>query len=44
MIHDSINRDSFMPGVMTAVKHVVGVKGLIVGLDVVLGLSDPAKP
>jgi 4-hydroxy-tetrahydrodipicolinate reductase len=44
MIHDSINRDSFMPGVMTAVKHVIGVKGLIVGLDVVLGLSDPAKP
>ncbi|MDA1278704.1 MAG: 4-hydroxy-tetrahydrodipicolinate reductase [Chloroflexi bacterium] len=39
MIHDSINRDSFMPGVMLAVRRVVEEKELVVGLDNVLGLS-----
>ena len=43
MIHDSINRDSFMPGVMLAVKHVIGQQELIVGLKDVLGLGK-AKP
>jgi 4-hydroxy-tetrahydrodipicolinate reductase len=43
MIHDSINRDSFMPGVMLGVKHVVGEQGLVVGLASVLGL-DKSKP
>ena len=41
--HDSINRDSFMPGVMLAVKRVVNENALIVGLDTVLGLGKP-KP
>ena len=41
--HDSINRDSFMPGVMLAVKRVVSENALIVGLDTVLGLGKP-KP
>ncbi len=41
--HDSINRDSFMPGVMLAVKRVVEENDLIVGLDNVLGLGK-AKP
>lgn len=43
MIHDSINRESFMPGVMLGVKHVVGVEKLVVGLASVLGLDKP-KP
>ena len=43
MIHDSINRDSFMPGVMLGVRHVVGQKELVVGLADVLGLGK-AKP
>ena len=43
MIHDSINRESFMPGVLLAIKRVVTQDGLIVGLDRVLGL-DKQKP
>jgi 4-hydroxy-tetrahydrodipicolinate reductase len=43
MIHDSINRDSFMPGVMLAVKNVVGQQELVVGLADVLGLGK-SKP
>ncbi len=43
MIHDSINRDSFMPGVMLGVKHVIGEQSLVVGLASVLGL-DKSKP
>ncbi len=36
--HDSINRESFMPGVILAIKEVVKRKGLIVGLDALLNL------
>jgi 4-hydroxy-tetrahydrodipicolinate reductase len=36
--HDSINRESFMPGVMMAVRQVIKGPGLIVGLDKVMGL------
>ena len=36
--HDSINRESFMPGVMMAIREVVKGPGLIVGLDKVMGL------
>ncbi|MFQ5925207.1 MAG: 4-hydroxy-tetrahydrodipicolinate reductase [Dehalococcoidia bacterium] len=36
--HDSISRESFMPGVIMAIKRVVGVKGLIYGLETLLGL------
>ena len=43
LVHDSLNRESFMPGVLTAVKQVVTQDGLIVGLDRVLGL-DRLKP
>jgi 4-hydroxy-tetrahydrodipicolinate reductase len=39
--HDSYDRDSFMPGVLLAVKAVGGRPGLTVGLDAVLGF-DPA--
>jgi 4-hydroxy-tetrahydrodipicolinate reductase len=36
--HDSIDRSSFMPGVVLAVKAVVGRPGLTVGLEPLLGL------
>ena len=40
MTHDSINRESFMPGVVMSVKHVMTLDGeLVVGLDNVLGLG-----
>lgn len=34
--HDSLNRESFMPGVCLACKKVLGLKGLVVGLDKVM--------
>ena len=40
MIHDSIDRGSFMPGVITAVRHVMTLDSMVVGLDKVLGLAD----
>jgi 4-hydroxy-tetrahydrodipicolinate reductase len=36
--HDSISRESFMPGVVLAVKEVMKLNGLVVGLDKLLGL------
>ncbi len=36
--HDSYDRDSFMPGVLLAVKAVADRPGLTVGLDALLGL------
>ncbi|MBM3945080.1 MAG: 4-hydroxy-tetrahydrodipicolinate reductase, partial [SAR202 cluster bacterium] len=36
--HDSISRESFMPGVVAAVKYIVAHPGLTVGLEKVLGL------
>ena len=36
--HDTINRECYMPGVLMAVKEVVGRKGYIYGLDNLLGL------
>ncbi|MBA7599271.1 4-hydroxy-tetrahydrodipicolinate reductase [subsurface metagenome] len=36
--HDTINRECYMPGVMLAIKKVVKHKGLIYGLDKLLGL------
>jgi 4-hydroxy-tetrahydrodipicolinate reductase len=38
--HDTISRECFMPGVIMAVKKVVDHKGLIYGLDVLLGLKE----
>lgn len=35
--HDSISRESFMPGVVLACKKIVGRKGLVIGLDQLLG-------
>ncbi|MEO6472709.1 MAG: 4-hydroxy-tetrahydrodipicolinate reductase [Aeromicrobium sp.] len=37
--HDSIHRESFMPGVIAAVRGAVGLRGVTVGLDSVLGLD-----
>ena len=37
--HDSHDRQSFMPGVVAAVRSVVHSRGLVVGLDGVLGLD-----
>ena len=34
--HDSMGRDSFMPGVLLACKKVHGLKGLTIGLDKIL--------
>jgi len=36
--HDTINRECYMPGVMLAIKEVVKRKGLVFGLDKLLGL------
>ena len=36
--HDTLGRDCYMPGVMRAVREVVNLKGLVVGLDKILGL------
>ena len=37
--HDSINRESFMPGVTMAIREVVQRKGLTVGLENIMGLG-----
>ena len=36
--HDSINRESFMPGVVLAIREVGNRPGLTVGLDKIMGL------
>lgn len=38
--HDTINRTCYLPGIMIAIKHVVNHKGLVFGLDQLLGLKD----
>ena len=38
--HDTISRECYMPGVMLAIKEVVKHKGLIYGLDTLLGLEE----
>jgi 4-hydroxy-tetrahydrodipicolinate reductase len=37
--HDSLDRSSFMPGVLAAIRAVPGMPGVTVGLDGVLGLE-----
>ncbi len=37
--HDSVGRESFMPGVMLAVRHVMEHPGLVVGLERLFGLE-----
>ena len=36
--HDTISRECFMPGVILAIKEVINRKGLVYGLDTLLGL------
>jgi 4-hydroxy-tetrahydrodipicolinate reductase len=36
--HDATSRESYMPGVILAVKQVVKTGGLVVGLDKLMGL------
>ena len=36
--HDTIGRDCYMPGVLTAIRQVVQYKGLVVGLEKLLNL------
>ena len=36
--HDATSRESYMPGVVLAVKEVVKTRGLVVGLDKLMGL------
>ena len=36
--HDTINRECYMPGVVLAIREVVNSKGLVVGLEKLLGL------
>ncbi|MBV9648291.1 MAG: 4-hydroxy-tetrahydrodipicolinate reductase [Candidatus Eremiobacteraeota bacterium] len=36
--HDSLSRESFMPGVLLAVRRIVGRRGLFLGLDSFLGV------
>jgi 4-hydroxy-tetrahydrodipicolinate reductase len=37
--HDSIGRDSFMPGIVLAVREVMRREELVVGLDTLIGLA-----
>ena len=37
--HDTISRECFVPGVILAVKEVIKRKGLVYGLDLLLGLE-----
>jgi 4-hydroxy-tetrahydrodipicolinate reductase len=37
--HDSLDRESFMPGVLAAIRAMPGLPGVTVGLDKVLGLG-----
>ncbi len=36
--HDTLSRDCYMPGVLHALRQVVNIKGLVLGLDKILGV------
>ena len=36
--HDTIGRECYMPGILMAVREVVNLKGLVLGLDTILGV------
>lgn len=38
--HDTINRECYVPGVALAVKDVIKRKGLVIGLDAIMGLQE----
>ena len=31
--HDSLHRESFMPGVILAIRKVLGLQGVVIGLE-----------
>jgi 4-hydroxy-tetrahydrodipicolinate reductase len=37
--HDSLDRESFMPGVLLAVRHIASMPGLTVGIEGLLGVG-----
>ena len=39
--HDSLSRESYVPGMLAAIRAVVNLEGLVVGLDSVLGVNEP---
>lgn len=43
LLHDTIDRGCYMPGVLAAVKRVMTLTGLLIGLDRVLGLGESAR-
>lgn len=42
--HDTVDRSSFMPGVLLAVREVAGREGVTVGLEHLLGLGHAGDP
>jgi 4-hydroxy-tetrahydrodipicolinate reductase len=36
--HDTVGRECYIPGVLTAIRGVVQYQGLVMGLDKLLGL------
>ncbi len=38
--HDTTSRECYMPGVLLAIKEVINRKGLVYGLDTLLGLQE----
>ena len=38
--HDSIGRDSFLPGVSLAIREVLRLNHLVVGLESLIGLEE----
>ena len=38
MIHDSIDRNSFMPGVILGVKEIISHEDFVIGLDKIMGI------
>ncbi len=41
--HDSTSRESFMPGVLMAIRHVMKHSGLVLGLEQLIGLDRRAR-
>ena len=34
--HDTISRESFMPGVVLAIRKVLGLNGVVIGLEEIM--------
>lgn len=42
--HDTISRSAFMPGLLTCVRRIGGLRGLVIGLEVLWGLEVTRSP